>query len=217
ERAVAAVRDAAEAKEERSWLHRLYTPVLSWALGHKLITLVVAVGILGGTVAMYPLMKINILGDTGQNMAAYTQTLPAGTTLEESSETAVDAEDALMDIDGVDVVQTTIGGSSFGFGGASNEVTYQITTDSDADQEALGEQMLSTLESLPEPGEIEDSFDAGALGSSTVDILVTGPAPDDRADAVESLEAELDPMPRSEERRVGKVRRTASATHACRL
>src|SRR5699024_3088491 len=105
ERAVAAVRDAAEAKEERSWLHRLYT-------------LVVAVGILGGTVAMYPLMKINILGDTGQNMAAYTQTLPAGTTLEESSEKAVDAEDALMDIDGVDVVQTTIGGSSFGFGGA---------------------------------------------------------------------------------------------------
>src|SRR5699024_8780391 len=92
-----------------------------------------------------------------------------GTTLEESSEKAVDAEDALMDIDGVDVVQTTIGGSSFGFGGASNEVTYQITTDSDADQEALGEQMLSTLESLPEPGEIEDSFDAGALGSSTVD------------------------------------------------
>ena len=197
ERAVAAVRDAAEAKEERSWLHRLYTPVLSWALGHKLITLVVAVGILGGTVAMYPLMKINILGDTGQNMAAYTQTLPAGTTLEESSEKAVDAEDALMDIDGVDVVQTTIGGSSFGFGGASNEVTYQITTDSDADQEALGEQMLSTLESLPEPGEIEDSFDAGALGSSTVDILVTGPTPDDRADAVESLEAELDPMPDS--------------------
>src|SRR5699024_2739237 len=65
ERAVAAVRDAAEAKEERSWLHRLYTPVLSWALGHKLITLVVAVGILGGTVAMYPLMKINVLGVDG--------------------------------------------------------------------------------------------------------------------------------------------------------
>src|SRR5690625_6954644 len=91
-------------------------------------------------------MKINIRGDTGQNMAAYTQTLPAGTTLEESSEKAVDAEDALMDIDGVDVVQTTIGDSSFGFGGASNEVTYQITTDSDADQER-SEEHTSELQS----------------------------------------------------------------------
>ena len=195
ERAVATVRDAAEAKEERGRLHRMYTPVLNWALGHKLITLVVAVAILGGTVAMYPLMKVNILGDTGQNMASYTQTLPVGTTLEESSEQAAEAEDVLMDIDGVDVVQTTIGGASFGFGGASNEVTYQITTDSDADQEALGEEMLSALEELPESGEIEDSFDDGALASSTVDILVSGPTPQDRADAVEILQAELDPLP----------------------
>src|SRR5699024_12341155 len=111
-----------------------------------------------------------------------------------------------MDIDGVDVVQTTIGGSSCGFGGASNEVTYQITTDSDADQEALGEQMLSTLETLPEPGEIEDSFDAGALGSSPVDILVTGPTPDDRADAVQRLAAELGSMPGCHGRRPSAIR-----------
>src|SRR5699024_7147887 len=111
ERAVAAVPGAAAAQEERSRLHRLHTPQRGWALAHKLIPLGEGEGTRGGTVAMYPQMKSNILGDTGQNMAAYTQTLPAGTTLEESSEKAVDAEDALMDIDGVDVVQTTIGGS----------------------------------------------------------------------------------------------------------
>ena len=197
--AVAEVREAAEAKEERGWLHRLYSPTLAWALRHRFLALLLSVAILGGTVALYPLLKINILGDTGQNLAAYTQTLPAGTTLEESSAKAVDAEEALAELDGVDVVQTTIGGSQFGFGGATNEITYQVTTDPDADQEALREQMLTTLQDLPEAGEIEDSFDAGAIGSSTVDILVTGPTPEDRETAVEALIAELDPLPDSVE------------------
>lgn len=199
EHAVAEVREAAEAKEERGWLNRLYSPILAWALRHRFIALVMAVAILGGTVALYPLLKINILGDTGQNIASYTQTLPAGTTLEESSEKAMDAEEALAELEGVDVVQTTIGGSQFGFGGGSNEITYQVTTDSDADQEALREQMLTTLQGLPEAGEIEDSFDAGAIGSSTVDILITGPTPEDREAAVEEITAQLDPLPESVE------------------
>lgn len=199
EHAVAEVRDAAEAKEERGWLHRMYSPTLAWSLRHRFLALLAAVAILGGTVALYPLLKINILGDTGQNIASYTQTLPAGTTLEESSAKAMDAEEALGALDGVDVVQTTIGGSQFGFGGASNEITYQVTTDSEADQEALREQMLTTLQDLPEAGEIEDSFDAGAIGSSTVDILVTGPTPEDREQAVDLIIAELDPLPDSVE------------------
>lgn len=198
EKAVAAVADAAEAKEKRSLLARAYMPTLGWVLRHRIITVLLAVGVFAGTIALVPLMKVNFLGDSGQNIAAFTQTLPAGTSLEDSSAKATEGEDALQDIDGVQTVQTTIGGSQFGFGGAENEITYQVTTDPDADQGALADQMLAALQDLPEAGEIEDTMGGGGMtGGNSVDVLVTGPTPEDRQQAVDDIMAELDPTPSS--------------------
>lgn len=196
--AVAAVQHDAEAREERAWLHRLYAPVLRFALGHKLITLLLAAAILVGTGFLAPLLKINFLGDSGQNLASFSQTLPAGTSLEESSATAADAEEALQDLDGVQTVQTTIGASAFGPAGgaaATNEVSYSITTDPDADQEGLRARILKTLEDQAEPGEIEEQATDGPTGTTTVDILVTGPSPQARQEADEAIRAQLDPVP----------------------
>lgn len=191
----ARVREAAEAREERGLLHRLYAPVLRWTQAHRLITLLLAVVILVGTGALAPLLKVNFLGDSGQNMASYTQTLEAGTSLEDSTRAADRAEQALLAIDGVDVVQTTIGAAQFGFGGADNEITYQVTTDPDAEQEELAAEMTATLETLDE-GEIEEMTGGDpAMGGTSVDIRVTGPDPGARQDAVDALLAELDPVP----------------------
>ncbi|MDO5662941.1 MAG: efflux RND transporter permease subunit, partial [Brachybacterium sp.] len=193
---VAAVQRDAEEREERSWLHLIYAPVLRWTQAHRIITLVAAVAILVGTVAMYPLMKVNFLGDTGQNLASYEQTLSAGTTLEQSAEKADEAEQALLDLDGVETVQTTIGANQFGMGGASNEISYQVTTDSEAEQVALREQMLAALQDLPDAGEIEElDAAAGPAGSSSVDIQITGPTAEDRDAANDAIMAELDPLP----------------------
>src|SRR5699024_2401381 len=195
---VTAIREEAEAKEERSWLHRMYAPLLRLVLGtlpRRLATIAVSVLILVGTVFLYPLLNISFLGDTGQNIASLTQTLPAGTSLEQSSDKAADSEEALMEIDGVETVQTTIGGGGFGFGGAENEVSFSITTDPDADQEALLDEMVSTLEDLPEPGTVEAAAVASPTGSSSVDILITGPTTETRQAANDAILAELDPLP----------------------
>lgn len=196
---VTAIREEAEAKEERTWLHRLYAPALHLVLDtlpRRLATLAVAVGVLVGTVFLIPLLNISFLGDTGQNIASLTQTLPAGTSLEQSSDKATDSEEALLEIDGVQTVQTTIGGGGFGFGGGSaNEVSFSITTDPDADQEALLDEMVSTLEALPEPGTVEAADVASPTGSSSVDILITGPTAADRQEASDAILAELDPLP----------------------
>ncbi|HLQ81447.1 MAG TPA: efflux RND transporter permease subunit, partial [Brachybacterium sp.] len=195
---VAAIREEAEAKEERSWLHRVYAPLLRAVLGtlpRRLATIAVSVLILVGTVFLYPLLNISFLGDTGQNIASLTQTLPAGTSLEQSSDKAADSEEALLGIDGVETVQTTIGGGGFGFGGAENEVSFSITTDPDADQEALLDTMVSTLEDLPEPGTVEAADVASPTGSDSVDILLTGPTTEARQAANDAILAELDPLP----------------------
>ena len=196
---VTAIREEAEAKEERSWLHRMYAPLLRLVLGtlpRRLATIGASILVLVGTVFLIPLLNISFLGDTGQNIASLTQTLPAGTSLEQSSDKAADSEEALLEIDGVQTVQTTIGGGSFGFGGGNeNEVSFSITTDPDADQEALLDEMVSTLEGLPEPGTVEAADVASPTGSSSVDILITGPTTADRQAASDAILAELDPLP----------------------
>jgi HAE1 family hydrophobic/amphiphilic exporter-1 len=196
---VAAIREEAEGKEERTWLHRLYAPVLRATLDslpRRLITLVAAVAVLVGTVFLIPLVNISFLGDSGQNIASITQTLPAGTSLDQSSSKASESEDALLDVDGVQTVQTTIGGGQFGMGGGGeNEVSFSITTDPDADQEALLDSMLAALEDLPDHGDVEAADIASPTGSSSVDILITGPTAEDREEANDALLAELDPLP----------------------
>ncbi|UYG17420.1 efflux RND transporter permease subunit [Brachybacterium huguangmaarense] len=195
------VRAAAEEREERTWLHRVYAPVLRWTqagLGHRLITLGAALAILVATVFMIPLLKINFLGDSGQNLASYTQTLPAGTSLEDTSAEAAAAEKALQDVSGVQTVQTTIGASAFGRaggGGATNEISYSITTDEDADQETVRAHILSTLQGLPGAGDVEEQDSASVTGSSSVDILITGPTAEARQKANDAILAELDPLP----------------------
>ncbi|ASK66014.1 multidrug transporter [Brachybacterium avium] len=196
---VARIREQAEEKEESSWLHRMYAPLLHLvtdSLPRRLLTVGASILVLVGTVFLIPLVNISFLGDTGQNIASLTQTLPAGSSLEQSSDKAAESEEALLDLDGVQTVQTTIGGGGFGFGGASsNEVSFSITTDPDADQETLLDTMVTTLEALPEPGTIEAADIASPTGSSSVDILITGPTTEARQEANDAILAELDPLP----------------------
>ncbi|MEE1650100.1 efflux RND transporter permease subunit [Brachybacterium sp. J144] len=199
EAAVARIRAASEEKEEAGWLHRGYAAVLRGTvdtLTRRLLTVGAAIVVLIATVPLFQLVNINFLGDTGQNIASLTQTLPAGTSLEQSSEKATASEDALLGIDGVETVQTTIGGGGFSLGGSgSNEISFSITTDAEADQEALLDAMVTALEALPEPGTVEAADIASPTGSSSVDILITGPTAADRQAANDALLAELDPLP----------------------
>ncbi|MGO2774464.1 MAG: efflux RND transporter permease subunit [Brachybacterium tyrofermentans] len=197
---VARIREEAEATEERSWLHRIYAPLLHLvtdSLPRRLITVGAAILVLVGTAFLYPLVNVNFLGDTGQNIASLTQSLPAGTSLQQSADKAEESEKALMDLEGVETVQTTIGGSQFGMGGggASNEVSFSITTDPDADQTALQDDMVAALEEIPDAGTIEAADVASPTGSSSIDILITGPTAEDRQAANDAILAELDPVP----------------------
>src|SRR5699024_12250245 len=135
---VTAIRGAAEAEEERSWLHRMSAPLLRTTLDsrpRRLVTIAASVLILVGTAFLYPLVNISFLGDTGQNIASLSQTLPAGSSLEQSSQKATESEDALLELDGVQTVQTTIGGGGLGVGGGGeDEGSLLITTDPPAQQ-----------------------------------------------------------------------------------
>ncbi|WP_242090508.1 efflux RND transporter permease subunit, partial [Microbacterium lacticum] len=92
-----------------SRLQRGYLPVLGWTLNHSWVTLLIAVVVLGGTVALAPLMKTNFLGDSGQNTFTVTQELAPAASLDAEDAAAQKVEAVLTGIDGVETVQTSIG------------------------------------------------------------------------------------------------------------
>lgn len=185
----------------QGWLARLYRPGLAWALSHRLVTGILAVAILGGSIAMTPLLKINLLGESGMNNVQASQTLPAGTVLAESVAEAEKTEQVLQDVEGVESIQTTVGGSSFGFGGgggAPNEISYTINTDADADQSEVVQAITEALdahEEADDTGGVLEVVDAGSLlGSDTVDVVVTALDDETRAAANEQIVEALSPL-----------------------
>lgn len=178
-----------------TWLQRQYRPILGWTLKHSGVTVILAVVVLGATLAAAPLMKVNFLGDSGQNTMTITQDLGPTASLQAKSDAAVAVEDALLDIDGIEHVQASIGTSgsalSDAFSGGAG-VTYSVLTDSNADQEKLRADVQDAIDGLGDDvGDVAVSASAG-FGSSDIEITVSASNSDDLQTATTALVKELD-------------------------
>ncbi|MEO7147146.1 MAG: efflux RND transporter permease subunit, partial [Terrimesophilobacter sp.] len=166
---------AADELERPTRLQRGYLPVIHWTLKRPVATILVALFILGGTVALIPSMKTNFIGDSGQNTLNVTQTLPKGTSLDAKDRAASTVEDALQTINGIKTVQLSIGGGSSlsaAFGGGGN-ITYSITTDSSANQNVLKDTVRTKLLTLNGVGTVSLASQGSAFSSSDIAINIT--------------------------------------------
>ncbi|MCS6568939.1 efflux RND transporter permease subunit [Curtobacterium flaccumfaciens pv. flaccumfaciens] len=162
-------------------LRRVYLPVLRWVVRKPVVVILLAVIVLGGTVATLPFVTTNYLGDSGQNTFTVTQDLKAGSSLAVQSESARKVERALQDVDGVETVQTTIGTSgqsiqaAFG-GGGSASVQYAVTTDAEADQPTIQADARKSIGKIKDVGEVTIAASGGGFGgSSDIEVDVTAP------------------------------------------
>jgi HAE1 family hydrophobic/amphiphilic exporter-1 len=179
-----------------SRLQKAYLPVVRWTLKHSGLTVVLAVLVLAGTGALAPLMKTNFLGDSGQNTLTVTQTLGAAASLDAEDAAAQRVEDALIDVDGVETVQVSIGssGSSIrdAFSGGSGGVTYSITTDADADQLELRDRVQRAVADLDDVGTITIAGASGGFGSSDIEVDVSAPDQAGLQEATDAVVSALD-------------------------
>ncbi|RLQ84702.1 efflux RND transporter permease subunit [Mycetocola zhadangensis] len=183
-------------------LQKGYLPIINWTLKHSVATILLAVLVLGGTLALVPFMKTNFLGDSGQNTLSVSQQLPVGTSLDAQDAAATQVEDALRSIEGIDTVQVTIGSSGNSLfsafaGGGEGGITYSVTTDESADQEALQDTVRSELADITGAGEIELAAAGGFGGSSDIEVDITAPDQDalqEATDAITNAGKDLDGM-----------------------
>ncbi|UGS25330.1 efflux RND transporter permease subunit [Microbacterium resistens] len=178
-----------------SRLQKSYIPILAWTLRHSWATLGLAVVVLVGTIAAAPLMKVNFLGDSGQNTFTMTQSLGEAPSLEAEDAAAQKVEEALKDVPGIETVQVSIGSSGSAlrdaFSGGGSGVTYSITTDADADQETVRADVQEAVKDLADVGEITVAAGGGGFASSDVEIDVSAPDSETLATATDALVAEL--------------------------
>ncbi|MDF1477552.1 efflux RND transporter permease subunit [Leifsonia sp. H3M29-4] len=183
--------DGTEQVEEKPGrLQRAYLPVIHWTLKRPAVTLIIAVLVLGGTIAAAPLMKTNFIGDSGQNTLTVRQELPVGASLDARDAAAEKVEAALADVPGVDIVQTSIGsgGSSlrsiFSGGGAT---TFSLTTDPDLDQVELQAQVRDAVEGLSDAGEITLAAAGSGFASSNIEVNITATSASELRDAADKV------------------------------
>jgi HAE1 family hydrophobic/amphiphilic exporter-1 len=175
-------------------LQRAYLPIIAWTLRHSVVTVVIALLVLVGSGALFPLMKTNFLGSSGQNTLSVTQQIPVGQSLAVQQQTALRASRALQDVPGVETVQATAGSSgglAAAFGGGSNGITYSITTDEDADQVAAESKVRAAFEGIADDDAVTVSASSGFGGSSDIEVDLSAGNQADLQAATDALTAKL--------------------------
>lgn len=188
-------RAEAEAKERRGIWQRAYMPTLRGALRRPVVTLGVAVLVLAGTLALVPRLETNFLGDSGQDTLTVTESFQPGTTLEAQDEAARAVEDALLGLDEVETVQTSVGQgdaatAAFMGGGSTPQATFAVTLAEDADGTAATSTVRDAVAGLGTDATTEITVSGGEalMGSSTVDLVVRTTDPDALADAAQQVQ-----------------------------
>jgi hydrophobic/amphiphilic exporter-1 (mainly G- bacteria), HAE1 family len=173
-------------ERELTRLQNAYLPVLKWTLSHKIITLVAALAIFLATMSLSPLLKTNLFDSSGQNTMSVTQTMDAGTSLDATMAAASKVEAILKDTKGVDIYQVTAGntGSLFGAGGgttaSSSQATFAVTTDPNADKNAIIDDIRAQVGKLTNAGTVTvtgDDSSSGMGGMSLIEVRVTASDP----------------------------------------
>jgi len=171
---IVSITGSVRTQERGDLLQRGYLPIIRWTLKYPFIVLLLAVLTLGGSLALAPMLKLNFVGDSGQNTLTVTQVLDPAASLAVKNEQAQVVEQALMTTPGVETVQASVGstsGSSIraAFGGSST--TFSLVTDEQADQDEIKAAVESTLAGITGAGTLGLSSQSG-FGGSTVDVTV---------------------------------------------
>ncbi|GAA1364582.1 efflux RND transporter permease subunit [Streptomyces beijiangensis] len=169
------LRRKAEEKEARSPLQRLYVPVLRFATGRRITSLVIAAVVLVGTVGLASGLKTNFFDQGDQETLTLKQELTPGTSLDAADAAAKKVETVLAGIDTIKDYQVTVGSSgfmaAFGGGTGANQASYQLTLKSADDYSATQDRLEKELAKLDGVGETTVGS-GGGFGDQNLSVVV---------------------------------------------
>jgi HAE1 family hydrophobic/amphiphilic exporter-1 len=175
---------------ERTRMQRAYLPVVRGAIRRPVVSLLVAVLILAGTLALSTRLTTNFLGDAGGNTVSLSQQMPPGTALPQSDAAARRVEDVVKATPGVQSYQVSVGGSGGTFGPArgASATRFSITLAESADAEAVQNELRTRFTGLTDVGELTVGAGQGGLGSNDLQVAVRAEDPQVLAAAADQVQ-----------------------------
>lgn len=159
-----------ERAEAYTRLQRGYVPVLTSALRHPVVSLLVAAGIFAGTIVAGGFLKMDYLGSLGEEHSLrLTQELPTGTSLEVTSAAAAEIEDVLSETAGVESYLTTIGDGS-----SSSTASITITLDENAASDGVATAIMEEVDDLNDVGTVSLGATDAGFSAGGVQVAVRG-------------------------------------------
>jgi HAE1 family hydrophobic/amphiphilic exporter-1 len=112
----------AEGVERRlrwNWTQRVYVPVIQWATSHRLVTLGAAVAFFIASMALIPVLRVNLLDQSSSPTFPISVTMPVNSTLSETDSETQKVEALIAGVPGITAYQATVGGQGGPFAGAA--------------------------------------------------------------------------------------------------
>ncbi len=172
-----------------TWMQRLYTPILRWALAHRLRTLAAAALVTLSSLALVGFIPINLFPSGDNRYVEIEVSLPPGSPLERTLVEVVDIESRVHDV--TETYTVSIGATDLASGGAPggfNQASMLLVLDDNAPDDFAD----SLRDELPTPDRtvrIRELADGPPV--SGVEIVITGPNYDDIQDVSGQLMASL--------------------------
>jgi len=160
--------------EADGWLQHAYLPVLNWALAHRLITVILAILIFAGTMAMTPYLKTDFIGAGSATNLQVVQTMPTGTSLQETSDASRRVEDVIKRQPNLGTYSTEIGGGGSVFislKNDTNEASINVLIEPGSDPIVEAKRLRAALAKLDGIGQIEVAVgDSETSGKVVIDV-----------------------------------------------
>ncbi|WP_405140961.1 efflux RND transporter permease subunit [Sphaerisporangium sp. NBC_01403] len=195
-----AIRRAADEKERRSPLQRMYVPVIRFATRHRMTTVAIAMVIFVGTLGLVPLLRTSFIDNSGQNTISVRQSFPVSTSLASADAMAKKVEQVVTSTSEVESYQVTVGGGGGGFGGfrggggGTSRASYSLTLRDGTDAGAVEKRLTDRLAGLSDAGEITVG-QSGGFGGDSMQVVVRAAELDTLRTAAQTVQRAMADVP----------------------
>ncbi|MBW3112832.1 efflux RND transporter permease subunit [Bacillus sp. MCCB 382] len=161
--------------EKKSRLANWYKGVLNWTLNHKIITSVLAIAMLVGSLFLVPLIGVSFLPSDEEKMIMATYKPEPGQTEEDVQKIAQDAEGYFQDRKGAETIQYSVGGENPMSPGSNNNAIFYVQYSDDTENfSEEKEKVIKDLQQATDKGEWASQDFSASAGSNEIVVFVYG-------------------------------------------
>ncbi|HEY1419853.1 MAG TPA: efflux RND transporter permease subunit [Candidatus Dormibacteraeota bacterium] len=102
--------EGAERRLQYNFIQRVYVPVIRWATSHRLLALLATGVFFAGSMALLPLLRVNLLDQSSSPNFPVSITMPANSTLVQTNAETQRVEELMKGIPGIHAYQAVVGG-----------------------------------------------------------------------------------------------------------